>query len=88
MDENSSLGATPIVSLLGEGVVSNVPVRGTAPLQTTMADLAEMIPVEKLLSGPDEEKDNLFNLLATCVLDDRDESFCESGDGCDGTNEE
>ena len=53
-----------------------------------MDDNMEMIPGENLLSGPDEEKDNLFNLLATCVLDDRDESFCESGDGCDGTNEE
>ena len=38
--------------------------------------------------GSDEEDDNQFNPMLTCVLDDGDKSFCESDNERNGPNEE
>ena len=39
------------------------------------------------MSGSDDEEDKPLNPLATCVLDDGEESFCEYDDECYGLNE-
>ena len=78
LDGNFSLGANSVASLLGERLVINTPARGTPPLQLTMGDMMERTPGEYLLSGSDEEEDGPFNSMETCVLNDREESFCES----------
>ena len=64
----------------GEAGLRNAPERYNTSLYPNIDDLLERETGEELLSGPDEEEDDPFNPLITCVVDYGYDSFCDPDD--------
>ena len=49
--------------------------RGTTILNPTMYDINQRTPIEDIFSESDEEEDDPFNSMSTCVFDGRTSPF-------------